>query len=984
MRKWTYWLLGLAALLLVVLAVALLMNNGSISYEEAAAAEFSATVEDTAGVDIHSSFVVRFDSRVSAGSMRKVLQVEPQIELNYHQGNSNKEVQLVPNQLLAENTVYTFSLPTDRGVVQWAVQTTADIKVNAISPADGSDAVAADAEIVFTLNHDLPLDLEQAAEYFSITPAVEGSFRQSGTQLIFTPAGELAPDTVYTCTLQAGLPLQGSNAKLGADISTTFATAQRASWQLQAGDALFAPDEPLQFAVTAPDAALAVRLYAFADAAAFAAEAERLAAVPQIWQQHPAYATNIASLTPVFADDYARVEVDELDDGEYLLQLPALPQGFYLMCCEYGGELRQQLFQVSALQAAAIAAPVQTLVWVHDAETGLPVAATVTAGEQSITAAIDGTAVLDSAASYIISAAGAQLVLLQPQQAVPTPAANQRCLFLDNSIYAYNDTLSFWGMVRPADGSQLEWPRVSVYIFAADKAADAADALHHSYAALNGFVFGGEVVLPNLLPGEYQLQIWQSGVCLAAAPFNVGYAEAEAPVAWPLHYADGVFIAETDKLGQTLFWRAAADGISAVTAPDATTPATYGEVVLRDGAYLHSPTLSLYDAPSAQTIDVSVWYEDGRVTVAAVDEDALPVPGVAVLVRALHSADAGIAADVAVDAAVYNDFSACFVSGVTDDIGMLYIDDVALLPGEWQLQVTAIKADDGLLLGESVRAIRNDVYEPATTSGWQLLLCEKYSGLSADAHTQAVLLTSAARSNAIAELWQYCGASSWQATAAAVQLQRAYPQLQLELHSNNGHLLQESSGAVPGLADGELLSSVYAALLMGEVYDAVALADYLRENLSGDDLQRAQVLCALAALGEDVLPDIAFEQKRVADPRARAWLLLARWQAGDRQTALHLWRDADRTGETTLAATLLDVLSGKSAADADTAAKQILLKGYSLQSAANCGAYSYKLDGKNHRHAAGGAETCLILTPESGFQLQNADANTSVIFWQAE
>ena len=93
--------------------------------------------------------------------------------------------------------------------------------------------------------------------------------------------------------------------------------------------------------------------------------------------------------------------------------------------------------------------------------------------------------------------------------------------YLDQARYQAGDTLNYWGMVEPRDGSDLEYERVSVYIY-----AESYDTyVYRDYAQLSSGLFSGTILLPTLLDGHYRLEISQSGNTLISQEFIIGEVE---------------------------------------------------------------------------------------------------------------------------------------------------------------------------------------------------------------------------------------------------------------------------------------------------------------------------------------------------------------------------------------------------------------------------------------------------------------------------
>ncbi|MCL1816942.1 MAG: hypothetical protein FWG43_05010 [Clostridiales bacterium] len=123
MRKLTYWLVGLAFIIIAIGAVLLLNNIREISGLMAHNASCEATLCDDDGVDISSAFRFSFAGGVSAHTVRRSLSVKPHVDLSYHQGLLSKEVLAVPIEPLQAGQVYKFALQTEKETLYWAFQT---------------------------------------------------------------------------------------------------------------------------------------------------------------------------------------------------------------------------------------------------------------------------------------------------------------------------------------------------------------------------------------------------------------------------------------------------------------------------------------------------------------------------------------------------------------------------------------------------------------------------------------------------------------------------------------------------------------------------------------------------------------------------------------------------------------------------------------------------------------------------------------------
>lgn len=528
----------------IVLTTVLLKNwLQDIPYATARDAQFTALQSDAGGVDISSAFQLSFVTDVSSASVRKFLAVAPEIELGVHQGTKSSEVLIAPAEPLQEGTIYTFTLAAEGKSVTWAVQTKTPLAIEQARPADRSGGISLNSSIDIVLNQMTPLDLDSVAQSITITPATAGSFSQNGRVLSFKPDHELAPGTVYQVKIAAGLATAGSNLTLAEDFGFAFETAaaELPTWRLS-GEAAFGSVSNPAFLIM-PAAAEneaggspAEEITVQASIYRYAAMEDYAAALSRIMTDYPCWSRGYQYLggTSLNHTTLYREETLSLNDSEsgYPLVWPeTLPEGYYLLRCHYDGEARDLLFAISAIDAYLLSDQNQTLLWLHDTADQKALSAEISWGEgQTATSGEDGLALLQRQGDtlYTIRAGGHTLVLPchQPEAPPEDNDANWRYLYLDQATYQRGDTLNYWGMVKPRDGSELDYERVTVQITAAG-----GDIIYKGNAPLTGDLFSGNIVLPSLLDGIYRLEIWQSGRQLIAREFSVGETETTAAAA---------------------------------------------------------------------------------------------------------------------------------------------------------------------------------------------------------------------------------------------------------------------------------------------------------------------------------------------------------------------------------------------------------------------------------------------------------------------
>ncbi|MCR4963908.1 MAG: hypothetical protein K6B40_08590 [Firmicutes bacterium] len=532
----------IAVILIAAFSIIYLLLGWVQDIDEAVAKEavLRPSIDTPLGVDVTSSFSLTFPENVSSASVGRYLQVEPEIELGVHQGKTASEVLLVPAQPLNEGTVYVFTLNTTGKPVSWAAQTSEPLAVSEHRPADQQTQTPLHAAMELTLNRTLPVDASRLKAYVTIDPAVSGVFSQQGQTLYFQPDNGWQGLTVYHVSLSA-LPLEDGELQLAEPVSFAFETEPdpegpaRTVWRMR-GASVFTAAEAPSFALHFSDGdpgegqetpEMPFSLYALPDAESFAACLCRLQWI------YPQWGLGQASSPELLGREAKLLEagtkpLQRAEDNSWLLQISPQAGGYYALCAKYQDQQCLQLFQVNDLSAFSAAGGNKLLIWAHHSLSGEPAAnARVVAHrqEQTYTADSGGAILLDRFPQdevYLLTHDGSTLVV---QDFGYSPEEENkpflwRYLYLDKDVYQNGDTLRFWGLVQPVDGSALAYERVSVYLYREGETAP----LYRIYAPLDGYFFQGEWQLPYLRQGRYRLEISQSGKNLVDADFRIGEA----------------------------------------------------------------------------------------------------------------------------------------------------------------------------------------------------------------------------------------------------------------------------------------------------------------------------------------------------------------------------------------------------------------------------------------------------------------------------
>ena len=532
MKKLTL-ILTIIIFILVLIGSILIYNwTRDVSDEEAETAIFSATVEDEGGVAVSSSFLLTFQDPVSSAAVNKALTVSPEIDFGVHQGSSRQEVLISPGAPLSPDTVYTFTLSAEETICTWTIQTQEMLRILRSSPVDEETGIDLNASLEIVLSSAVTVDLDNLKENLTITPEMEGNLTQDGRLIRFTPEQPWQAGTVYHVELSPGVTCSNSTMVLEQGYAFSFETKQNwKDWTIT-GPSVFCLEEPLEFRIDGlpslepgKELGVDVSIYAFSDEDSYVAALETLYKTTPTWSCSFKYLSS--SSTEGTQQIYSAVNMvrTEMADGVLLSPDIELGEGYYLLRATYGGENRDLFFMVSSLNVWVVTDADQAVVWCFDQSTAKPVEASITdllGGDRCVAdnQGLGQITIGDHALLRVTDATSTLILPLWKNVAAASDFPNVwRYLYCDKTVYANGDTVRFYGLLKTRDGSKLDYDRVSVYIVPAGD--DVENYIYRDYADLVEGMFSGEIVLPQLLAGEYELQIWQSGLQYIQQPFMV-------------------------------------------------------------------------------------------------------------------------------------------------------------------------------------------------------------------------------------------------------------------------------------------------------------------------------------------------------------------------------------------------------------------------------------------------------------------------------
>jgi len=469
------------ASVLIVVVVTTALNIPVIAPEVANASfQMEALDQDALGITPESGFKLVASEPVSETYVKENLQTNPPIDFEIRQLDET-EFEVVPQQALEANNIYQFSISGQEAGQDkdfaWSYQVKDDFKILNTLPADKSTYVPEDTGIEIQFSHE-NFDLKTVQDYIEIKPALEGRFEKHQRTLAFAPEN-LEKGTLYTVIVKAGLPLESSEKTLKEDYQFQFQVESERQRDLDIRFTKQHYESPegrvIGFSVydygqqNDEEEAMAktqVGVYKFDDAEDFLGQI-------QVGSEQPQWARSFNS---VLVDDLAELEMlgeHEVIKSErgartfiYMPEL-ALPKGYYLLEMTNGEKRSQTLLQVTNLSTYTNVTKTQTLVWVNDIETGLPIKeAQVSFVNSGVSAKTDedGIAVFESPEVFLGQGGGADILKIEHEGDQLINLVNEADYFFrpgttgldywyhlstDRPVYQNKDTVKYWGFLQP-------------------------------------------------------------------------------------------------------------------------------------------------------------------------------------------------------------------------------------------------------------------------------------------------------------------------------------------------------------------------------------------------------------------------------------------------------------------------------------------------------------------------------------------------------
>lgn len=531
-KKWIA--LGVAAVAVVALGVILWKTLPSGKPVQGTNFKITPNQQDEQGVLLDSIFTIETDGKVTEESLRSALQIEPAFE--YSLTSNGKQWNLTPTTPLSENMVYRFVVKDEAGKQSqsFAFQTKGDLMISQVYPKDKEDYVDTKTSIELMFNAS---DLQNIEEFVTIEPAIPGKWESNGYVITFVPDEPLSENTIYRITAKAGLTAANGLA-LKEDKTYSFTTDSGKNndyYKLSLnGNYLetFLPGDVLAVEFNGDhlrhkDVAYQVNVHKYPDINALIDEVKkRDTFYKDYYGPKQEYQVDTSSLEEVYSVSnplYPRGEYSRL----YYALLPNdLPEGYYIVTLSGKDSQGVDQFVQKQIAIGNVSTYVQstngnTTVWLNDPATGTAKANTsfqlqdTTSGE-ILTGTTDEKGIgkvdtVEMKEGYLSVMDGDtpvsfQKVNLAAQEKAALSEKYFTALYTDREIYQPNDTIHYWGVLRPRGEATLP-NKVTVTLGNQSYREGSIVAYQQEVDVGADGTFTGELKISGLSQSYYQLSV---------------------------------------------------------------------------------------------------------------------------------------------------------------------------------------------------------------------------------------------------------------------------------------------------------------------------------------------------------------------------------------------------------------------------------------------------------------------------------------------
>lgn len=500
--------------------------------------------QDATGIDTKTSFIFNSTEDVHLKTLQEGLKVSPEISFTLEKKEEGYIITPVTD--LTANQLYSFTYEE----ATWIFQTKAPFSLLGTLPENQGVNVPIETGIEFYFSH----PDAQIKDYFVIQPSVQGTFEEHGNSVVFIPKGGLKEKTIYTVTLKAGIFVKGSNQKLSKDYSFTFETASEKDEAYIELKGYFnfnnimsefavneAPKIPLSYYVAKDslDSSIKTTIYAYPSIDSFKDAIIDYNELPH-WSSYSLKDTKIKTdgLSKVIS--FEQPIIKNNNKQQFINSTQPLSAGYYLVDCTWEGIQFQTFIQVTNLSYYFTDSSDKGLIWINDIGTGKAVVgATVTNNNLGKKYTSNENGIVELPTGKEDTALNLYKVAYKDQSAVimsyPYYTYYQndhrsdywKYIQIDRNIYQPDDKIMVWGFLQNRYLKEMinevtieinsnSYRRYSMW-------GGFKNDMPYSSKKVkvnNGF-YDGELELPNLEPGSYQLEVKLKDETVSSTYFQV-------------------------------------------------------------------------------------------------------------------------------------------------------------------------------------------------------------------------------------------------------------------------------------------------------------------------------------------------------------------------------------------------------------------------------------------------------------------------------
>lgn len=479
-RNKTFLLIGA---LIGLLVIAFFVNRSAVYRTEVSEFDLKATISDSAGVAPESRFILKTTAPLTPQVVEKYLKASPVIDFDVKKTDRENTFEIAPKEALASNQIYTIGIekgPLAARDFSWAYQVKAPFDIVSSIPADTSVDAPMNTGIEIYFNRENILNPEA---FIEITPKVEGSFTSEGNMVRFIPRNPLSERTIYSVKIKPGLKAKDTEDTLAIEKIIKFETSELYSENrgpsafLSRQFSEFKPGSDVTFGVRAYNtASVNATVYRFASADEFLASVEGIQG-EMPWAR---YFTNSANKIPEDKKIFSGTLPLERVDYSSILRMPqTFETGYYAVVISIGKTQDIAWFQINPAASFAAFASEKSLVWLKDIGTGgnmsgVPI---LFNGKEVGRTGRDGVALFKTPPDLIrksdepyhvaekrkffvaVLHAGALVIPMESEygyaSALEKTDAWWDYVGLNKNIYLPTDTIQFWAIQKPRNGSAV-------------------------------------------------------------------------------------------------------------------------------------------------------------------------------------------------------------------------------------------------------------------------------------------------------------------------------------------------------------------------------------------------------------------------------------------------------------------------------------------------------------------------------------------------